>query len=85
MSDAHPDYPCRQVAAVVTEYLEGQLEASERAQLEQHLFICQACVDLVTQNKLTVAGLRTLAVEPLPAAARARLLAEFQQRKGKAP
>ena len=82
MSD-HPDYPCRRVAAVVTDYLDahGQLAAAERAQLEQHLLICHACAEFVTQNKLTVAGLRALAVQPLPAAARAGLLAEFRKRK----
>jgi len=86
VSEAHPDYPCRRVAAVVTEYLDdhGQLSAAERAQLEQHLLICQACADFVAQNRLTVAGLRALAVQPLPAAARANLLAEFRKRKGQA-
>lgn len=85
MSEAHPDMLCRHVAAVVTEYLDGQLEATERAQLEQHLLICQACADLVTQNKLTIAGLQTLAAPQLPSAARDALLAEFRKRKGTAP
>lgn len=85
MSEVHPDFLCRRVAAVVTEYLDGQLEAAERARLEQHLLICQACADFVSQNRLTVAGLRALAVQPLPAAARADLLAEFRKRKGKGP
>jgi hypothetical protein len=74
------------VAAVVTEYLDahGPLAAVERAQLEQHLLICQNCADFVIQNRLTVAGLRALAVQPLPAASRANLLAEFRKRKGQA-
>lgn len=86
MSSSHPDYPCRRVAAVVTEYLDahGQLTAAERAQLEQHLLICQACADFVLQNRLTLAGMRALAVQPLPAAGRANLLAEFRKRKGQA-
>lgn len=85
MSEAHPDFVCSKVAAVVTEYLEGQLEPGQRAQLEQHLLLCEACADLVTQNKLTVAALRALAVPPPSAAAPARLLAEFRKRKGGGP
>jgi anti-sigma factor RsiW len=85
VSEAHPDLMCRKVAEVVTEYLDGQLEAAERAQLEQHLLICQACVDFVAQNRLTVAGLRALSVQPLPAAARADVLAAFRKRKVQAP
>ena len=85
MSETHPDMLCRHVAAIVTEYLDGQLEAAERAHLEQHLLICQACADFVTQTKLTVAGLEALACPQLPAAVRAGLLLEFRKRSGGTP
>ena len=82
MSETHPDLPCRRAVDMVTEYLEGELAAAERAQLEQHLLICQACADFVAQNKLTIRGLRTLALQPLPVAARANALAAFRRFKG---
>lgn len=82
MSQPHPDLACRRVVDIVTEYLEGELAASERAQLEQHLLICRACVDFVGQHRLTLAGLRTLTTQPLPAAARATALAAFRKLKG---
>ena len=85
MSEAHPDLACRRLADIVTEYLEGELSAEQRAQLEQHLLICQACVHFVAQHELAIAGLRALAPQPLPEEARATALAAFRKLRGDTP
>lgn len=85
MSELHPDLACRRVVDIITDYLEGELPAEQRAQLEQHLLICQPCVHFVAQHKLTIAGLRALAPQPLPAAARATALAAFRKLRDNTP
>ena len=52
---------CRDLVAVVTDYLEGQIAAVERHTIEDHLGDCPGCDEYVRQMRLTIAGLRGLA------------------------
>lgn len=85
MSDGNPDLACRRVADIVTEYLEGELAPAQRAQLEQHLLICQACAQFVAQHKSTIGGLGALAHKPPTTSARDAALAAFRKLRGGTP
>ncbi len=52
---------CRELVAVVTDYLEGQIAAVERHAIDVHLGDCPDCDEYVRQMRLTIAGLRGLA------------------------
>ena len=79
MSHSRADLACNQVVEMVTDYLEGDLSADERAQLEQHLVICDPCVHYIDQSRLTVEALRRLPRDPVAPAARNALLEAFRK------
>jgi len=45
---------CRQAVALMTEYLENNLSARDRARLEQHLAGCPHCTEYLAQMRLTI-------------------------------
>jgi anti-sigma factor RsiW len=45
---------CRAVITQISNYLDGELSASLRHELEQHLGECKECELVVSQTKLTV-------------------------------
>ncbi|HEX2104097.1 MAG TPA: zf-HC2 domain-containing protein [Solirubrobacteraceae bacterium] len=51
---------CRELAALVTERLEGTLSARQRARVEAHLAECGDCVAFAEQLEQVVAALATL-------------------------
>lgn len=56
---------CRNVVALVTDYLEAQLEAEVRAAFEEHLTGCVGCTNYVEQMRKTLGMLRSLTEEPV--------------------
>ena len=56
---------CRNVVALVTDYLEEQLEAEVRAAFEEHLTGCIGCTNYVEQMRKTLGMLRSLTEEPV--------------------
>jgi anti-sigma factor RsiW len=65
---------CRELVEVLTDYLEGALEADERADVERHLVICHGCQDYAEQFRSTIDLLgRIAADEPRDASAGATL------------
>jgi predicted anti-sigma-YlaC factor YlaD len=56
---------CRNVVALVTNYLEEQLEAEVRAAFDEHLTICKGCTNYVEQMRQTLGMLRALTEEPV--------------------
>jgi anti-sigma factor RsiW len=66
MSAEHdkPDLACQRVVEMVTDYLEGALPPEDAAQLEQHLVLCDPCVQYVDQHRTLIAALGKL---PTPA------------------
>lgn len=81
MSHSRADLACNRVVEMVTDYLEGDLSPEERAQLEQHLVICDPCVHYVEQSRLTVEALRQLPRDPVTPAARNALMEAFRKLK----
>lgn len=56
---------CRNVVALVTDYLEEQLEAEIRAAFDEHLALCKGCTNYVEQMRKTLGMLRSLTEEPV--------------------
>ncbi|HET6331591.1 MAG TPA: zf-HC2 domain-containing protein [Polyangiales bacterium] len=79
------DLTCREVTALVTEYLNRGLTAEVRAMLEQHVFACPSCTIYLSQMKTIVSLASSLGEneqEP-PAAAESDVLAAFRRWKRK--
>ena len=45
---------CKELTEVVTDYLEGTMDALERRRFEEHLSLCPACVTYIEQMKETI-------------------------------
>jgi anti-sigma factor RsiW len=51
---------CRQIAELVTEYLETALDPTDRARFERHIAGCDMCETYLQQLRLTIAELGRL-------------------------
>jgi anti-sigma factor RsiW len=69
---------CRQVVELMTDYLEGNLSAAERARFEEHIAGCDGCRAYLAQLQTTRMLLGTIADEPVPAAVERDLLEAFR-------
>jgi hypothetical protein len=47
--------PCRELVELVTDYLEGVLDAADRARFEAHIARCEHCTAYVEQMRMTLA------------------------------
>ncbi len=54
---------CREFVEVLTDYLEGVLEPSQRADVERHIVICRGCSNYVEQMRSTIDLLGRIAAE----------------------
>jgi anti-sigma factor RsiW len=72
---------CRELVELVTDYLDGALDAGERARFEAHLGACTHCTAYVEQFRLTIAVAGTVEPEALPPAAERALLDAFRDWK----
>ena len=45
---------CRQAVALMTDYLEGALDAADRKRLEAHLAACPHCSEYLAQLQVTI-------------------------------
>jgi anti-sigma factor RsiW len=75
------DLACRELVELVTEYLEGALDASARARIDAHLADCDGCATYVDQVRATVAAAHRLPAPPVPRALLARLLEAFRSER----
>jgi anti-sigma factor RsiW len=69
---------CREFVEVVTEYLEGTLDAVQRARFEAHLGECPYCGIYLEQMRQTIAALGRLPPESIPEAGKSELLRLFR-------
>lgn len=80
--DATPDQelPCRDLVEVVTAYLDGALDETDRRRFEAHLADCEDCVAYVEQIRVTAAGAARSAgqVPAIPAELRDGLRSAFR-------
>ena len=75
---AHP-LDCQELVELVTAYLEGEMDAADRARFERHLGICEGCANYLEQMERTVRALGSLPAEELDPAFRDRLLTAFRE------
>jgi len=68
---------CRELVELVSDYLEGRLDARHRERFEAHLAVCPDCREYVDQVRHTVRALGRLPEESLSGAARAELRRAF--------
>jgi anti-sigma factor RsiW len=55
--DPH-DVSCQELVELLTEYLDGTLSAHDRARLDAHLTVCDACREYLGQFRTTMELLR---------------------------
>jgi len=64
---------CKGLIAELTEYLDGELGAGIRVELEQHLAKCENCRIVVNTTRTTIEIFCNAEPAPLPEAVRGRL------------
>lgn len=69
----------------LSSYLDGELDANARAELERHLEDCEDCRLVVDTTQKTIEIFCNSEPVPLPADVRARLHAALEKRLGKRP
>jgi anti-sigma factor RsiW len=70
--------PCIEVVELVSDYLDGNLDAETHERVSAHLELCPPCVTYVEQVRGTVAALGRLPGTALPDAAVEELEAAFR-------
>ena len=75
------NFSCKEVAALITEYLDGSLTLFKRIRFQMHLGLCFACRNYLRQMKYMVATLRQLPSEPMPTHVKEALLERFRSWK----
>jgi anti-sigma factor RsiW len=77
-ADTRPSLTCRELAELVTDYLEDALGAEERARFERHIDRCPMCQVHLGQLRVTLAELGTLTEDDIPPAFMAELRERFR-------
>lgn len=75
------NFTCREMAQLVTDYLEGSLTFRERIRFQLHLGLCFACRNYLRQMKYTIATLRHLPPDPIPPHVKDELITRFRNWK----
>lgn len=73
---------CDEVVELVTDYLEGALDADLAAEVEAHLLLCAGCAEYVEQIRATIRALGRVSATTLSEAAQAELLQAFRGLRG---
>lgn len=68
---------CRDIGAMATDYMEGDLSVRQRAAFRLHLAICDGCRAFMQQMRRTVRLVGNLPQPSPPAETEARLLASL--------
>lgn len=68
---------CRGVAAHLSDYVDGELEPGQRAELEAHIRACPACHARVDTMRDTIEFVHAYGRTRMPQAARRRLMRFF--------
>ena len=71
---------CRELIELVTPYLDDALDEPTLVAVEEHLVMCDWCVDYVEQIEATIGALRTLSPDPVPDRLRAAVAAALGAR-----
>ncbi|MGH2735301.1 MAG: anti-sigma factor family protein [Actinomycetota bacterium] len=69
---------CKELVELVTNYLEGRLEASEAGRFEAHLQQCEGCANYLDQMGRTIVVTGALSEESVGERARNELMKAFR-------
>lgn len=69
---------CKDITELLTEYLDGEMSVTERAQVRIHLAVCRHCRTYVQQLKLTVDSCGRIPAPVLTEELREVLLSTFR-------
>jgi anti-sigma factor RsiW len=69
---------CQELVELVTDYLEGALEAEQREQFEAHLSVCPGCEEYLDQIRLTIEATGAVTEHSLEPQTRDALLSAFR-------
>jgi anti-sigma factor RsiW len=72
------DVRCQEVVDILTDFLEGAMPPAERIRLEQHLAMCEGCMNYLEQLRTSIHLLGGLDDDAVPPAAVAELLDKFR-------
>jgi anti-sigma factor RsiW len=72
------DVRCQEVVEILTDFLEGAMPPAERIRLEQHLAMCEGCMNYLEQLRTSIHLLGGLDDGAVPPAAVAELLDRFR-------
>jgi anti-sigma factor RsiW len=76
---------CLSVIRELSNYLDGELDAAARKELEQHLGRCEDCRLVVDTTRKTIQIFCNAEPVPLPEDVRLRLHAALERRLGRSP
>jgi anti-sigma factor RsiW len=74
---------CRELVGIVTEYLEGTLDADDRARFESHIGRCAGCRAYLDQVRKTIAMTGRLSEDDIAPSMRDTLLGAFRDWKAR--
>lgn len=77
------DIRCRQLVEVITDYIEGHLDADQRDLVERHLAMCTWCADYLDQMRDTLVLVGALREDDIPDALVDSLARMFLQRRSR--
>jgi anti-sigma factor RsiW len=75
---------CKDVVREISDYIDGELEAATKQEIEKHLDCCGDCAMVVNQTKMTVEIFCDAKPVELPKEVRARLHEALRRKIGKA-
>jgi anti-sigma factor RsiW len=77
---AHPpgDLTCRELVELVSDYLDDELPAAERARFDSHIGGCEACTAYVEQMRITLTVVGSIPPDGISPEAERELLAAFR-------
>ncbi len=75
------DLTCQELVALVTDYVEGGLDARDRERFEEHVVFCAGCANHLEQMRATIRVTGALTEDDLMPSTRDELLAAFRDWK----
>ena len=71
---------CRELVALLCDFIDGELSAEQCQHIQQHLDVCPPCVVYIETYRVTIRLSRKLPSEPIPATLAEKLKALLEQR-----
>jgi anti-sigma factor RsiW len=70
---------CREILFKISDYLDGELDATACDEIDRHCTQCASCTEIVEGLRQTIGLCRQVAAAPLPAELRQRALERVRQ------